>query len=139
MGKKMNPALQVIEMKKRIAFLESAIVVRENAAVNMAKDASLIAAKEIFQLGPGRSKAYCDAFDQAMLEMLHMCNDEATSTTDSKGNIDISIDYTKAKIDEKIRSIVGDENFVPFEERYCWNDVTLLMQTPVGKVRLKNE
>lgn len=31
---------------------------------------------------------------------------------------DVEFVYTKAKVDEQIKAIVGEENFAPWEERY---------------------
>ena len=39
---------------------------RTNTAVQMAKDAAMIAANETLQMGPGRAKAFSNAFDQAL-------------------------------------------------------------------------
>ena len=37
---------------------------------------------------------------------------------DADGADDKELVYSRAKIDEQLRQIVGDENFSPWEERY---------------------
>lgn len=126
-----NIMKKYLRLEREFNRLQSILVQRENAAVNMGKDAALMAASQVLKLGPGRAKAFCEAFDTAMLEMLHMCADEVTNTIGPDGKPDQSIEYTRHKIDSRIKAIVGEENFEPFEVRYCWNNVTTEMQKPV--------
>lgn len=79
---------------------------RTNTAVQMAKDAAMIAANEVFQMGPGRANAYSDAFDRAMVEIAKLT---VGDTPD--------MEYTKAKVDERLKAICG-EGFQQWEERY---------------------
>ena len=76
--------------------------------MQMGQDAAMIAAHEVLQLGPGRSEAFRTAYIEAMNGMARMvCEDQQ--------------DDAKAKIDEQIRAIVGDDLFKPWEERYGRN------------------
>lgn len=80
------------------------------ARLTMARDAALIAAHEIFQLGPGRAAAFEAAYNRAMEELAEIY------ITDAKD--DRTLVYAKAKRDQLILSIVGEENFVPFDTAY---------------------
>ena len=81
--------------------------------MQMGQDAAMIAAHEVLQLGPGRSEAFCTAYIEAMNGMARMvCEDQQD---------DGEFVYAKAKIDEQIRAIVGDDLFKPWEERYGRN------------------
>ena len=75
----------------------------------MCLDAALIAANEVLQLGPGRAKAFCDAFSSTLSEIAAM--------TVSDGKTDRELWHTKDTIDRRLRQICG-ENFQPWEVRY---------------------
>lgn len=92
--------------KKLTAKAHQAASKRTNTAVQMAKDAAMIAANEVLQMGPGRAEAYSDAFDRAMVEIAKLT---VGDTPD--------MEYTKAKVDERLKAICGD-GFQPWEERY---------------------
>lgn len=78
--------------------------------MQMGQDAAMIAAHDVLQLGPGRAKDFCVAYITAMNQMARMVVDDQKD--------DREFVYSKAKIDEQILSIVGPENFQPWEERY---------------------
>ena len=77
--------------------------------IQMCLDAALIAANEVLQLGPGRAKAFCDAFSATLSEIAAM--------TVADGKTDRELWHTKDTIDRRLRQICGD-NFQPWEERY---------------------
>ena len=78
--------------------------------MQLAEDAAFMAANEVLGLGAGRAKAFGDAF-------VKYANDIAELVVeDSKADKDI--EYAKAVLDRRIREIVGEENFVQFDERY---------------------
>ena len=77
--------------------------------IQMCLHAALIAANEVLQLGPGRAKAFCDAFSATLSEIAAM--------TVADGRTDRELWHTKDMIDRRIRQICG-ENFQPWEERY---------------------
>lgn len=86
--------------------------VKESArrfAVQQSKDIALIAAHEAFGLGPERLKRFSDVFDRIFLEYADMVLEDAKSDRD--------VEYTKAKIDEILKSICGPY-FDPWKERY---------------------
>lgn len=73
-------------------------------------DAACIAANEVFHMGPGRAKA----FARAMMEAAHEIGNMFVE--DSKG--DVTLEYSKTKLDERLLKIVGKDNFEPYEIRY---------------------
>ena len=75
----------------------------------MCLDAAMIAANEVFNMGPSRAKTFADAFSSALKEIATM--------TVQDGKSDKQLWFTKAKLDERLKQICG-ENFQPWEERY---------------------
>lgn len=75
----------------------------------MCLDAAMIAANEVFNMGPSRAKAFADAFSSSL-------SDIATMTV-SDGKSDKELWFTKSKLDERLKQICGD-NFQPWEVRY---------------------
>lgn len=75
----------------------------------MCLDAAMIAANEVFNMGPSRAKAFADAFSSALTEIATM--------TISDGKTDKELWFTKSKLDERLKRICG-ENFQSWEERY---------------------
>lgn len=102
---KTNPMLAKIESKYNALFHR-----KMDTLMQMGQDAAMIAAHEVLRLGPGRARDFCAAYITAMNDMARMV---AEDSQDDKEFV-----YSKAKIDEQIKSIVGPENFQPWEERY---------------------
>lgn len=76
-------------------------------------DAAILAAHEVFGMGPGRASAFANAYHEAMEQLAGLYLDDA------KENRDDRIDYAKGTRDALIRKIVGEENFVPFDRFYA--------------------
>ena len=78
--------------------------------VQMGQDAAMIAANDVFHLGPTRAAAFAAAYADAINDMARLidedCNDDRDCT------------YAKTKIDNRLRAIVGEGNFAPWEVRY---------------------
>lgn len=72
-------------------------------------EVAIIAANEVFSLGPTRVLAYEAAFKRIRKEIASM--------TVQDGKTDKELWYTKAKLDERLKPIYG-EHFQPWEERY---------------------
>jgi hypothetical protein len=105
---KPNALISKIEAKYNALFH-----LKMDMLMQMGQDAAMIAAHEVLQLGPGRSETFCTAYIEAMNGMARMvCEDQQD---------DSEFVYAKAKIDEQIRAIVGDDLFKPWEERYGRN------------------
>lgn len=79
-------------------------------ALQMGLDAATIAANEVLGMGKGRAKEFLAKYIEIYNLFARMI------TEDSKD--DPNIDYSTAKIDQRIKSIVGDEAFQPWEVRY---------------------
>ena len=78
--------------------------------IQMGLDAATIAANEVLGLGAGRAEKFRKAYADTINQISRML------VADSKD--DVSLDYSTAKIDERLRKIVGDENFVDWDGRY---------------------
>lgn len=101
---------QVLVLAERIA--RQLVAEQTKARLSIGFDAAILAAHEALGMGPGRAAAFRDAYCAAMDELAGMFVDDADLNGDKQ------IVYAKAKRDEAIRRIVGDENFVPFDESY---------------------
>ena len=75
--------------------------------MQLAEDAAFMAANEVLGLG---SRAFGEAFVRYSNEIADLV------VEDSKA--DDEIVYAKTVLDRRIREIVGEENFSPFDERY---------------------
>ena len=82
------------------------------ARIMMGFDAAIIAAGEMFNLNPDNAAEFCETYNNAIEELAEMY------ISDCDGNGDRQIWYAKGKRDEAIRRIVGEKNFVPFDEAY---------------------
>lgn len=102
---KRNPMLAKIEAKYDARFRA-----RMDMLLQMGQDAAIMAAHDTLGMGPGRAGNFLQAYIEAMNEMARMIVDDQQ---DDKEFI-----YAKAKIDGKIKAIVGEKNFIPWEERH---------------------
>lgn len=82
------------------------------ARIMLSFDAAIIAAHEVFHMGPGRAAAFANAYNEAMEQLAGLYVDDAEQHGDKR------IEYAKGKRDELILRIVGPENFVPFDVAY---------------------
>ena len=102
--------------RKNAALLYAQTAAREIVAeqtrvrLMLGFDAAIIAANEVFHMGPGRAAAFANAYNSAMEELAAMYVDA--------GDGDRDMSYAKGKRDEVIKRIVGEENFVPFDQAY---------------------
>lgn len=99
-----NPALKAITERKRLNERRSHI------AFQMGLDAAIFAANEVFSMGESRAPRFVEAYNRAVAEMMHLIHDDAKDDED--------IEYSRQKIDEALKKIVGAENFVEWDERY---------------------
>lgn len=77
--------------------------------VQMVTDAAVIAAAQVFGMGPARCERFVGAMTECLNEISALINDDGLSDWD--------IVYTKEKIDRRMRRICG-EKFEPWEVRY---------------------
>lgn len=107
MAKKQSAMLKIAQ-----AIARETIANQTKARLQMGFDGAIIAAHKVFKMGPGRSAAFRDAYNEAMNFLADLY------VSDADENNDETLVYAKAKRDELIRSIVGEENFVPFDISY---------------------
>lgn len=79
-------------------------------ALQMGLDSATIAANEILGMEEDKAAAFVKCYMDTYSEICRMI------TEDSKDDPDII--YSTAKVDERIRQIVGEQVFRPWEERY---------------------
>lgn len=78
-----------------------------------AMDAAVIALHEEFGVGAERARRFCLAYMKYIHEISALINED--------GKTDKGAEYARAKIDEKLQSIMG-EYFAPWEIRYNFKD-----------------
>ena len=110
MGKK-NALGPVIEAMAQ-ARTRQLVAEQTKARLCLGMDAAILAAHEVFGLGPGRAAAFRDAYVSSMEELADLFIEDADQHGDDR------LEYAKAKRDEALRRIVGDELFVPFDQAY---------------------
>ena len=99
-------------MKKNSAFIlmvQKEVQRSRRILVQMCLDAAMIAANEVFNMGPGRCEAFCSAFNATMDELARMTLED--------GKDDKQLWHTKAVLDERLKAICGDK-FQPWATRY---------------------
>ena len=106
-------------MSKQSAMLKIAQSIAQKAIAEQTKsrlclgfDAAIIAAHNTFQMGAGRSAQFAEEYNAAMNWLAELY------IVDADENRDAKLTYAKAKRDDLILSIVGAENFVPFDRCY---------------------
>lgn len=109
MAHKTNPMLQKIEAKYE-AHYQALFQAKLDMAMQVVQDAACFAAHDMFKMGPGRAIDFCVAIRDYTNEMMKLMNSDLDDDQD--------YEYTKAKIDEALKCIVGEENFTPWEGRY---------------------
>jgi hypothetical protein len=105
---KLGPVVEAMAQ----ARTKQLVAEQTKARLCMGMDAAILAAHEVFGLGPGRAAAFRDAYVSSMEELAELFIQDADQHGDDR------LEYAKAKRDEAIRRIVGDELFVPFEQAY---------------------
>lgn len=98
-------------MLKRLNAQNKAMYKREydamlGMAIQMCGDAAAIAAHDILGMGAGRVEKFLAAYTALVSEISKLINSD-----------DPDLEYTKAKVDGKLKQICGDK-FVPWDERY---------------------
>ena len=104
MARKVNPMLARIEAKHRIDM-----EFQRSFTIQQCADMMLIAASEAFGFGADRLLKLKQAYEQVFEEYAELAI--------SDGKDDPDIEYTRAKVDRKLRQILGD-HFVAWDERY---------------------
>lgn len=106
----MSTKNSVLGLAQRLA--KQLVAEQTQARIMLGFDAAIMAAHEVFNMGPGRAAAFSAAYHEAMEDLAGMYIDDADQ------NGDHHLDYAKSKRDAAIRKIVGEENFVEFDRAY---------------------
>ena len=106
----------VMKLADRIA--QRIVAEQTMARLRIGFDGAIMAAHKVFQMGPGRSGAFREAYNESVDELAELF------LSDAYENKDEQIDYAKGTRDTLIKKIVGEENFVPFDKAYgdAWMD-----------------
>ena len=113
---KPNPMLAKIEEKYRreyeikLALAEARYMKQLDIALQQAADAAMMAIDDVFDVNAYSAEkfhvAHVTYVNQMAQLLLEDYEDDPTMT------------YTKADIDRRLMQIVGEDNFVPWDERY---------------------
>lgn len=104
-----NGMLAKMEAKYK-AYYEALFHARIGMVLQIGQDAGCFAANEVFKMGAGRSPEFCVAYRDWVNEMVKLIFEDQ--------NDDAEFVYAKAKIDDKLKAIVGEKNFAPWGVRY---------------------
>lgn len=97
-------------LAKRDAQIRNVFRQQLKIANQMGLDAAVFAANDVLGLGAGRAGKFCKSYIEYMNKMAGMIME------DSKD--DKNIEYSRVQIDSRLKSIIGEENFAPWDERY---------------------
>jgi prolyl-tRNA synthetase len=107
---KRNPALDRIETKWK-TYYEKLFLARVGMMLQMGQDAALMAAYDVCQIEQEQTPAYAVAYREAVNELTHVVLEDQKD--------DKQFWYAKNWRDERIKLIVGEDNFLPWEECYA--------------------
>ncbi len=116
MGNKINPMLAKIEEKYRMEYelkaaaLRAAYLKQLDMALQQSADAALMAADDVFDVNAYSAEKFHAAHIQYVNKISHMAVVEDKEDPD--------MEWTKATVDRRLLQIVGEKNFVPWDERY---------------------
>lgn len=95
-----------------IAKMQAAYEKKLGIAMQIGMDAAIIAADEVFgfseDIDKQRIVAFCVEMRTAVDEISRLLNEDD----------DRELIYSTATVDKRLRQIVGEEHFAPWEERY---------------------
>ena len=97
-------------LAKLQANMEEDYRIKREIALQMSLDAAFFAANEVFQMGPGRVKAFYDAYTKYFREINKLMSED--------GKVDDEMVYSTEVIDRLLKPIVGPKLFQPWIERY---------------------
>lgn len=101
---KKNPILASYE-----AQLEAKYRRKLNVAIQMCFDVAVITCNDVFRMGPSRAALFERTYSNNYANLCRLLMDDED---------DPELTYSTSDIDRRLRSIVGEENFVPWDERY---------------------
>jgi hypothetical protein len=106
---KRNPVLDKIELKWKL-FYQNLFLMRVDMMLQMGQDAAMMAGHDVLELGEDKAPDFAVAYREAINEMAHVVKEDQID--------DKQFWYAKEWRDRRIRLIVGEENFLPWEECY---------------------
>lgn len=101
---KKNPILAAHEAK-----LEAKYRKKLDITMQMCFDVACITANDVFHMGPGRAELFARTYSNNYANMCKLLMDDED---------DPELTYSTSDIDRRLRSIVGEQNIVPWDERY---------------------
>lgn len=104
-----NPMLDRIEAKWRNHY-NRLFQMRVDMLLQMGQDAAMMAAHDVCQLGKGRAPDFAVSYRENLNEMAKVVLEDQMD--------DEHFWYAKDWRDRRIKLIVGEENFAPWEECY---------------------
>lgn len=116
MANKPNPMLAKIEAKyqreyeAKLAIAMAEYKLQLKMAIQQCSDAALMAIDDVFDVNEYSAEKFFIAHTENMNELSKMAVED--------GNDDPEMVWTKETVDRRIRQIVGEKNFVPWDERY---------------------
>jgi hypothetical protein len=97
-------------LAKRDAAIYAEYQRQLDIALQMGMDAAMMAANKVLKLGKGRADEFKNEYIAAVNEI------SGFIFRDSKDDPDVV--YAREQIDRRLRVIVGEENFEPYDVRY---------------------
>lgn len=118
----MSTKNSILAMAQRMA--QQLVAEQTKARIALGADAAAMAANAVFHMGPSRAPAFAAAYSEALDELAGLYIEDGTSVRDGQGNRISRMEYATEIRDEKLRRIVGEKNFVPFNKAYgeIWVD-----------------
>ena len=128
MGSKQSAVMMIANQMAREIVANQTL-----ARLTIGFDGAIMAAHEVFQMGPGRSAAFREAYNRSVETLAHLFLDDFKETKDKQ------IDYAKGTRDDLIKKIVGEENFVPFDLAYGDAYIDELKRIRIVNKRIESE
>lgn len=100
-----NPMLERLRLQAELKYKNMIPMAQQ-----MSFDAALIALGDVFGFGPKRAKEFAAKYVEIVDEMSDLINKDGIS--------DKEIVYAKERIDERLRKVVGEDEFAEWDCRY---------------------
>lgn len=113
---KQNPMLAKIEAKYKadyeikLAMAQARYLKQLDIALQQSADAAMMAIDDVFDVNEYSAEKFHVAHVQYVNQMASLMLEDYQD--------DKTMTFTKTDIDRRLMQIVGEDNFVPFEERY---------------------
>ena len=113
---KSNPMLAKIEAKYAAEYAAALAIAKENylkmldMALQQSADAALMSADDTFDVNAYSAEKFHVGHIKYMSKISHM------AVVEDKD--DVNMEWTIATVDKRLLQIVGEENFVPWDERH---------------------